>query len=106
MAETRTRQSLHKQYKKKKKKKTDWKGKPYPYMQDGETTKEHKDKVDAWEKAKPDKEIPDFEVFKLGGMGSTLSGAGAGLATSAWEDSLEKKYAHGGGVRKTKLSDY
>ena len=100
MAKTRTRQSLHKQYKKKKKE-TDWKGKSYPYMQKGETTTEHYNKVKAWLAANPDKEIPDFGVLKLGFDEEEMPSAGSVLNKG---DS--NYYAHGGGVRKTKLSDY
>jgi hypothetical protein len=131
MAKTRTRQSLHKQYKKKKKKKTDWKGKPYPVWTEGETNEEHHDKVTAWKKANPDKKIPDSPVFYLDDPGPipptrfmdmpesmkdprrierhhktgkiTEMGAASGGSIKKGDSNY---YAHGGSVRKTKLNDY
>ena len=105
MAETRTRQSLHKQYKKKKKE-TDWKGKSYPYMQKGETTKEHHNKVKAWLAANPDKEIPDFGVLKLGLDVESVDSRRLQNKGGSIKKGDSNYYAHGGSVRKTKLSDY
>ena len=118
---------------KKKKKKTDWKGAAFPYIQKGESPAQWGKKVEAWKKANPGKEIPDSKMYYLDAppelkkekkkkKSPDYMGPPKGLQDpmrierhhktgkitemGAASGGSIKKYAHGGGVRKTNLSDY
>jgi hypothetical protein len=107
----RERKKFLKKNKKKKKKVSPWKGKRPPQLTKGLPSLEWDRRWREWEKANPnyfenlERKSPSLKAptFKVNPNTGRLEYEQMNAASGG---SIEKNYAHGGSVRKTKLNDY